>query len=444
MGTLRYGASVRDITPTERVMLHGYANRMKPSTGIDEPICLGCLALEKDDTRVLILTADMVGAHSYAADEIRSEVSKATGVPRDNVILSCSHTHFAPQISFAAFTDPNIGIHEPEESVYQRFHRAAVETAEESLRTMVPCRMEVLRTLVPSVSFNRRTVNRKGDVETNFRFPVDSDEYTYSPTDDELVALRFKADSGAGAVLVNFACHPVTGGFDNEEHRYHVSSDYIHYLRRTLEAAWGYLLFFTLGAAGDAVPRDRFRDSRKRIGSILGESIVLADRMFSYAGDDPALAVRNVTKTVETILPVDRERHAEEYEKTREAALAAKEKNDDSGTAHEEFVEAIRRYFKSRLYPSGTYEVEVSFVRLGPVLFVTLPFEVLSELSIRMKERFPDTVLLSCTNGYQGYLPFRYEYDRGGYEATQSSTHFKEGTTDELFDLICSEIGKDG
>jgi len=71
---------------------------------------------------------------------------------------------------------------------------------------------------------------------------------------------------------------------------------------------------------------------------------------------------------------------------------------------------------------------------------VCLPFEVLSEISLRLKAAFSQTVLVSIANGYEGYLPFAYEYDRGGYEATADSTHFEPGTADRLVEKVLEEL----
>ena len=57
-----------------------------------------------------------------------------------------------------------------------------------------------------------------------------------------------------------------------------------------------------------------------------------------------------------------------------------------------------------------------------------------------MKAQFPNSVLVSCAGGYQGYLPLAYEYDRGGYEASEDSTHFVPGTADRLLAAIVEKL----
>ena len=96
---------------------------------------------------------------------------------------------------------------------------------------------------------------------------------------------------------------------------------------------------------------------------------------------------------------------------------------------------------RSRLYPANTHTVGAQLLKIGRTMLVGLPFEVLSEIALRMKARFPDSVLVSCAGGYQGYLPLSYEYDRGGYEASEMSTHFVAGTGDRLLEAVLDRLG---
>jgi hypothetical protein len=58
---------------------------------------------------------------------------------------------------------------------------------------------------------------------------------------------------------------------------------------------------------------------------------------------------------------------------------------------------------------------------------VALPFEVLSEFSLLMKRQNPSAFLISCSGGYQGYMPLHHEFERGGYETEHRSSHLEAG-----------------
>lgn len=424
-------------------MQHGYSARTHRSDGIAEPLSLGAVAVHDGASTILIITVDIVGIHTTEVEKIATAIESATDVPADHVLVCASHTHFAPQISTGMFTTAEIGFFEPEERDIERVISAAVSASKEAVGTLRNGELQTVRVPVPSVCFNRRTVRPDGMVDTNFRYPTDGD-YTISPVDEELTALRFTSPDGTGAVIVNYGCHPVTGGYDPAADHYRVSSDYIHYLRRSIEDAWGFPTVFTLGAAGDVVPRDRYGESRRRIGTVLGESVVLADRLFSQidGNADGDIAVRRISVPVKTIAEFDTRTAVTEYEAARTAAVAAA--SDGSSKAGEAgrdmFGDALWARFRSDLYPENRFDVPIQLIRIGSVKIAALPFEVLSEFSTRMKQEYPESILISCANGYQGYLPFAYEYSRGGYEASAKSTHFEAGTADLLYDRVIEEF----
>ena len=83
-------------------------------------------------------------------------------------------------------------------------------------------------------------------------------------------------------------------------------------------------------------------------------------------------------------------------------------------------------YFKSTVeeYEAGcpAYETEMTFdqtiLSLGDIAFVPFPFEIFSEVTMRLQEYSPIryTLSLSNTNGYNAYLPSEDQLVRGGYE----------------------------
>ena len=71
-----------------------------------------------------------------------------------------------------------------------------------------------------------------------------------------------------------------------------------------------------------------------------------------------------------------------------------------------------------RLYPTRT---QMCALRLGDVGAVSVPGEMLTELSLEFKARaraagIPRPLLLGLANDSIGYIPSESEYARGGYE----------------------------
>ena len=454
---IRFGTAVREITPRYPVMLHGYSGRTRLSgdreTDVtNEPTFLGVLAIESDNEIVVFVTVDMIGVESARVQQLLSAIEQACGIGYPNVVISASHTHFAPAVHADAFADPRLGIVEPDERFVREIEQKVVEAVGESMTDMQEGTVEVCRTAVPSVLFNRRTRRPDGAVTTNFLYPDDPGDYRFSRVDDELTALRIKTQAGIKAVLLNYGCHPVTGGRDGECSHYQVSSDYPYYARKVIAEEYGCPVFFTLGAAGDAVPLNRLGNCRKQIGSVLGNAVLLGERRFRDAGTAGAtFPIRATTRDISVDTIVKTATAGNIDEEYRRSARKLVELNMDASIDREapsyqnaagDHRVMLNRLMRHRLYPADTHSIRVQLIRVGTLVFVCLPFEVLAEFALRMKAAHPNAVLLSVTNGYQGYLPFSHEYERGGYEATADSTHFVPGTAERLFELVTSALSE--
>jgi len=440
MSRFEVGTATRDITPAYPIWAHGYSGRTEKSRGVREPLMLGCIAMKAGTETVLFITLDMIGVRVDICDRLYEVLRRETGLNFPDIMISASHTHFAPALHRTSFTSPQIGTVDPDPDYVADVEEKLVQAAHEALRSLRPCRLETARIRVPQTLFNRRTRVADGTVKNCLLYPEDSTPYEFLPVDDQLTVLRMVDEDGVRAVLINLGCHPVTGCSPDEDN-YRYSSDYPFYVRQTIAEAWRCPVFFTLGSAGDAVPINRRGDSRERLGLVLGNSVVLAERTFR---EDAVEAIETDVVEVQarTIIETNLTTAKADYEKARETALALSDTPDsqECKAARRKYDEAMTACGRSRLYPTNEFTIRIQFVRVGETVFVALPFEVLSEISLTMKERFPDSVLVSCAGGYQGYLPLAHEYDRGGYEASEWSTHFEPGTADRILEAILDRL----
>jgi hypothetical protein len=394
------------------------------------------LALRAEGTVLLLVTCDLIGIHSNVCDDLAAGIQEAVGIPGERIMFSCSHTHFGPGLSPARFADPAVGVLDPSSDYVQFFRNRLVECAQECVSTLHAGSLDVLRVPVPQVTYNRRTVKPDGTVATNFMFPGVAEPLSVQPVDDQLSVLRLSDEIGVRALVVNYGCHPVTGGAEREVGHYLVSADYVYYLRRALQDELGATLLFTLGSAGDVVPANRYGKSRQRIGSLLANTVLMRERFFCPE-PTPTLDHTIVSVEVGVNTPTGGTDAATAYEEARTRAQGAGPADTEAAKA---YAEAANRFFRSRLYPEDRYTVQVKVFKIGATVLVGLPFEVLTEFSLRLKERFPQAVLVSIANGYQGYLPFEHEYRRGGYEASDASTHFQHDTADRLLEAVLERL----
>ena len=94
------GVATKVITPTEPMWMAGYSNRNKPSDGKVHDLHVKGLALEDPaGGKLVLLTTDLLGLPRELSEAVATEVRKQTGLERDRLMLTVSHTHCGPVIA---------------------------------------------------------------------------------------------------------------------------------------------------------------------------------------------------------------------------------------------------------------------------------------------------------------------------------------------------------
>ena len=78
-----------------------------------------------------------------------------------------------------------------------------------------------------------------------------------------------------------------------------------------------------------------------------------------------------------------------------------------------------------------TYDLPIQLMQLGDKVLVCLPFEVLTNVGAKIRESHPEAVIVSCSCGYQCYLPLAEDFPKGGYE-TDGGTVLAHDTGDRI------------
>src|SRR5689334_2545483 len=93
-GTLKAGAATSVITPSigEKIV-GGFVPY--PSTHIHDELHARCLVLDDGKTKIALVVCDLLGINHQVSTEARREIQERLGIPRDNVLISGTHTHSA-------------------------------------------------------------------------------------------------------------------------------------------------------------------------------------------------------------------------------------------------------------------------------------------------------------------------------------------------------------
>lgn len=423
---LAIGWSQDSITPDQPVNLFGMFNE-RISTHVKDPCIATALALEgADGEHAIWLSCDLVNATQDVIQDMRRAV--AAQIPRvdpSKVLLSCTHTHNAPNFRDNIFPTPPPGVMTP--AAYRAFFVPRVAAvAVQAWQSRSPG--QVVPALGHAVlGWCRRVVYADGTGQMYGGTQRDDFVRVEGPMDPG-IELLFTCDPKGrptGAV-VSIACTSQTCMGEN-----FLTADFWGPTRRNLRAHFGdaFTVLAITGAAGDQCPDDLIRwgrseprarglDACAKLARRLTQGVVegyetgrrdmLGAQVFRHMH-----AVLNVPAYVMT---AGQRAHYED----RVASLTANGEPDprcwDGGT-----LLRIRRYLERQaaMGPDATLPVDCSILRIGDLAVATNPFELYLEYGQRIKARSPatQTIAAELTNDSLGYLPTRDALGHGHYSA---------------------------
>lgn len=402
---------VADITPEEPVYLAGFANRKGTSLSVHRSLITQCLVLKSSREQACIIINDLMEVSASSIRKIKDSITESTGCPGSHIFIHQTHTHSAPIMDEMglAWSEAN-----------ERYREKIIETiTDNAIRTIkdtiafIPCR---IRTgyAVCHIGINRRAT----DPTTGERIIGKSAEGFFDP-EIEILQLT-DLDNEPFATLFNYACHPVTLGFENLA----VSPDFVGEARSVVETTWGGTALFLNGAAGDINPVNG-----------LGSSAAIADQEGSKLGN--AVLQAELKEDTVVSLQITAERIILPYritnltpEKIREEISRKRSETTEFTTWEEDVAKwgalMIEEYDDKRL--SNNRIVEAGGIRIGSSILVFSQGEVFNEYHAWLKRTFPERMVLFAgyTNGESGYLPDKLAFKEGGYEVDQAYIYLGE------------------
>jgi hypothetical protein len=397
------GVAAEVITPARPMWLAGYAARTKPAEGKEHDLYVKALALEDPaGGKVVLLTADLIGVPRSLGEAVATAVRTKTGLPRERLMLTISHTHCAPALA------DNLS----EMYLMPDAEAAKVGPYTDKLREkMIDVIVKALAALKPATlsigkgtarfAVNRRKPTPKG---------VINDANPGGPVDHDVPVLRIKADGKLRAVAFGYACHNTTMQY------YLWSGDYAGFAQIELQKKHpGATALFWAGCGGDAnpLPRSKIELCRK-YGKELADAVdaVLEGKLEPITG---TLAARYATIALPfSSIPDGPQIAADLLSKNRAVRKRAEKfkKLIDAGGKIDDHY---------RHYP-------VQVLSLGDqVLWVALGGEVVVDYSRRLKKELAGKQAVWVTgyaNDVMAYVPSARVLKEGGYEADSSQIYY--------------------
>lgn len=436
---LRAGIGRRCINPPPNIAHGGWgAQKHEQAEGIDMDLWATALALSDGQTTSALLDIDIQILTNERADQIRFSISKATGLPLENIRASATHTHSGP-VPYKSWIEKGFEMVGP---WFERLAAWCAEAATDALANLQPATLRAGRGSC-HINSNRRCVTATGE-----RFlGVNPD----GPCDHEVLVLQLaNAAHQPIATLVNFACHPTIMGPPNRL----ITPDYPGAMKRVVEQAVGGHCLFLQGAAGDQGPLLGFQKDvavYRNFGAMLGheaakvalelahlpasvkfEQIIPSGAPLGmYAPEFATLQTtpvrvlhKDIAVPLREGLP-DRKVAAEKLDLWKNRLKLAREKSDDAAITEAVYM-ARRADLQLRMAEdfggAATTNVRTHFITFGDAALVGCNIEPFCEIGMNVKKRspFPFTCMSGYTNGRLAYMATAEEWPKGGYEVENS------------------------
>jgi hypothetical protein len=357
-----------DITPEESVPLRGLggdtSNRM--SKDVKNPLYATCIAFtDETDNTILLMELDLALCFGLPTAYARADISKATGVPVAQIMVTATHNHSGPDLD---------NTKEPATERYTESLRKWMVQAAEAAMADRKTATGLFKTEAKpeNLNFVRHYVMSDGTIAgDNFGNFKDNPIVKHVlDADNQLQLVKFTREGGKDIVLMNWQGHPR----GHKDYKESILSD-VDVLRTKLETEMNCQFAFFLGASGNVNNHSRIKSEQ-------------------------------ITKN-----------YIEHYEKLGQCAM-------DAAANFEEIqigkLQIIGQNYKCTAKEGGnvTRDVTMYAFSFGDLAFAAAPYEMFSENGQQIKEgsQFKSTFIATCANNMLYYVPSEATYAYEAYE----------------------------
>lgn len=445
----RAGAAAVDITPQQFPLNMPGGFSANPAESAHDPLHARALVLDDGTTALAMVVVDNLGVPPELIVEAKQLASQKTGISVDRMLLSSTHTHSGPSSGGGKEGSP-------EAAYRQRLLDGIVESIVKAHETRRPAAAGAAAHPLPEEVFNRRWYLKPGKMTPNPFGKMDEVRMNpgtnpevidrpAGPTDPDFLVLSIQNEKRQQiALYASYALHYV-GATPRGE----ISADYFGEFARLmpsrLRGDGTMVAMLANGASGDInnipftvtrPPRETFEQVRIVAGK-AADAAWFAHRRIETHDRAPKLGM--IERQVEL-----------RYRRPSEEDIAAARKV--LGTKVKEEIEALPRlaqHYAARVLAAAeraeeTITVPVQAIRVGDLAICGLPFEVLVEIGLELREKSPfgETMVIGLANGRHGYLPNPKQHALGGYETWLGTNTVEVDSSEILTKHLLEMLGE--
>ena len=435
--TLRVGYGKANITPRDPVPMGGYGRSdQRISQGVLNYLWVTCIAITDSSDNTILLFGMDTTSPGEAYINYGEVVSKATGVPLENIVMSASHTHSAPD--YAAGNVAGVG------EALQILKNGLVKAAETAMKDRKPAELAIASVKTEGMNFVRHYLMNDGTYAgSNFGSTASGYKAHSSEADPIMQLVKFTREGDNDIILTNFQTHPhQTGG----QERYELASDVVGEYRAAMEKDDVEVIYFS--GAGGNLNSSSYIEELNTTKDFRAWGVKMAEYARS-AEYTPVSGGKVQAKQVVFEGKVNHEMDAygaacgELREKWDQGKLTTEELIAEGKSLGIELHSAHHaKAISSRAAMGRTETFEIWAYSFGDIGFIAAPYEMFDNNGQFIKENSPFemTVIATLCNRAKGYFPSEDIFEYGSYEV--DITKYVKGTGEELADLYVSVLGE--
>jgi neutral ceramidase len=402
---------------------------------IHDPLHTKAIVFKDQAISIAIVVVDICIMPTVLMDEMKSLIEKETGISKEHVLISSTHTHAAGAVIGLLSCSPDLAYMKKLPALVAQ----SVKLAKEKLR---PAKIASGSVDEPAHVLCRRYVMKEGyaapnpvtgktdDVKTN-PFGVEHlINHPAAPTDPGIGFLAVKGiDDSWIAVLGNYSLHYV-----GDWHVDSISADYFgefsNQIKNKLHAGEDFVGMMSNGTSGDIniwdfrnpdrYPKEQFAKT-KLIGGDLAQKVYQTLQNASWQLS-PALAVQ--FKELELGI---RKPSAAELANATQIVIDTENYNHLDLSPESMVKIYAREQVLLNEYPDTSVSA-IQAIKIGNLMIGALGGEFFAETGLWLKQQAADkTYFTIClANTYDGYILPAHEIEKGGYESWRARSSYLE------------------
>ena len=406
---LKLGVARAVITPEVGCQLYGYRPDIF-STKVADDLRATAFYFEQGDIKALMISCDVCLIDTSLSDRIRAEIRDRFGVPVENCMLSATHTHSGPN------TVGEVGWGDIDKNYCENiFIPGIMNATKEAVSSPVPVKMGYAYG-DSKVGINRRQITLK---RYDYAVLGQNEWGCYNPK-MMVISFRDENDDNIGT-MIHYGCHGTSAGACTE-----ISRDWAGIMVDGLEKVSGGIVAFFNGPEGDVGPRIsnglttgyNNMDHVYELGNIAAwDAVDIFRKIGSYRDEEISVASGILQPPLGSRIPLEEAKA--QYEKFRNNTVNA------SALAANHYKRIIESY-ENGYEEIDHFDIPQTVFRIGDVAFATFPYELFSEIGLRINKEsdIPHVLSLAVTNGSENYFVTHDQIRRSGYEVQMYNYHY--------------------